>query len=251
MWQTKIFISTVGIVLLFLLAVVFLGPVLFASIAYPLPEQYRPAIAKWTNEYCQGIPDSANLLAGLIYTESTWKVTAASHAGAVGLTQFIPSTARAVAKRLGIENFTPSQLTKDPELAIRFGAHYICGRINDYGGNITLGLIAYNGGGGAVNAYRAGSPVRGTVQYANKVQAVGKAYRSIYGDWAPGYLTNAAIVDPTSDEFAVQPKTSPTDTTYDVVNFWQGLLTSPEAVNTDEEQSGGVGDFFRGLFQIR
>lgn len=252
MWQAKILITSLAIVFLALITVFFVGPVLFASVAYPLPEQYRSSIANATNEYCQGVDDSPNLLAALIYSESTWRPNATSHVGAVGLTQFMPATARGVAKNiLGDSNFDPNRLKTDTDLAIKFGAYYLCRRIADYGGNVGLALIAYNGGGGAVNAFRAGNPVRGTVGYRDKILAVQKAYRSIYGhDWYKSYLTSANGAPVSNEEFAVQPKADLTERTYDVGAFWQGLLTNPETVNNESDQQGGIGNFFRNLFQI-
>ncbi|MEX0594847.1 MAG: transglycosylase SLT domain-containing protein [Patescibacteria group bacterium] len=219
-----------------------LGPVLFASIAYPLPKQFQGSMAKWTNEYCKGVA-TPNFLAALIYTESTWNVTAHSYAGAVGLTQFIPSTAVAVAQRLGVSPFTPSDLTSNPDLAIRFGAHYICGRIRDYGGNVRKGLIAYNGGGGAVLAYEAGSPIGGTVAYADKILTIEKAYDKIYGQWWKNYIDGA-----NNNDFELKPKTDLSLViTVPILDFWRGLL-SPSTINTDLEQdnsSSGVGSIWQ------
>lgn len=209
-----------------------LGPGLFASVAYPLPEKYKPSIAKWTKEYCGSISDPAHLLSGLIMAESGWREGAASYAGAIGMTQFIPSTATAVAKRLGVSPFTPSDLTKDSDLSIRFGAYYICTRIKDYGGNVKLGLIAYNGGGGAVMAYQAGSPVKGTVGYANKVMTLQRAYKSIYGDWWRDPKYGGQVIDP-NEPFEVLPKTETSVVgSVSIVDFWQGLLSNSD---TSEE----------------
>ncbi|MBI4948274.1 transglycosylase SLT domain-containing protein [Candidatus Berkelbacteria bacterium] len=217
---------TIGI-LVFLL-----GPGLFASVAYPLPEKYKGSIAKWTKEYCTGISDSAHLLSGLIMAESGWREGAASYAGAIGMTQFIPSTAVAVAGRLGISPFTPSDLTRDSDLSIRFGAYYICTRIKDYGGNVKLGLIAYNGGGGAVNAYLAGTPVSGTVGYADKVMRLQRAYKSIYGDWWRDPKYGGEPINP-NEPFDVFPKTETSVVgSISIIDFWQGLLSNDDAPET-------------------
>ena len=228
----------VSLALFFVGSVVFLlGPVLFASIAYPLPEKYRESIAKWNNEYCQGVA-SPNLVSALIYTESTWKEGARSYAGAVGMTQFIPSTARAVASRLGVSPFEPEDLTKDPDLSIRFGSYYICTRIKDYGGNVRYGLIAYNGGGGAVLALQRGTPITSTLAYADKILRIEKAYDTIYGEWWKA-LENGV----NNEEFELKPKTSfSLLVTVPLLDFWKGLLSSPvdqqPAENNDQQDSG-------------
>lgn len=214
-----------------LLAYLF-GPSLLASVAYPLPAKYQPAIAKYSQEY--GI--SPNLLCGLIVSESNWRENARSSAGAVGLTQVIPSTGRAIASRLGVTNFSPNDLITDPELSIRFGAYYIADAIRRNGGNETLGLIAYNGGQGAVNAYQRGYPVRGTVGYANRVLAVEGQYDKIYGQWwnrpdLPLITARPKVTD-------LLPKISPLD-------FWRTLIFAP----SDSSKTGAdqFDDFWQDL----
>jgi hypothetical protein len=237
--RKKITLLITGILLLSGVTVFFLGPVLFASVSYPLPEKYRASVAKWTQEYCQGLPVTPNFLAALIMTESGWRENAKSYAGAVGLTQFIPSTAVATAKRLGVSPFTPSDLTKNPDLSIRFGAYYICTRIRDYKGDMKKGLIAYNGGGGAVLAYERGTPVRGTVGYAEKILAMWRAYDKIYGKWweNPAGETGS---------FNVQPKTDISlIATVPILDFWRGLLSNPVSDQEPAEDASGVNDLWR------
>lgn len=228
--RAKVVAGSVVILLLIGVAVFIFGPVLFASIAYPLPDKYRGSIVKWTKEYCGDVTDAPNLLAGLIMTESGWRENARSYAGAVGMTQFTQSTARSTAVRLGISPFTPNDLIANPDLSIRFGAYYICGRIRDYGGNVQKGLIAYNGGGGAVNAFVAGTPVKGTVAYASKVVALQKAYTNIYGRWWENPVPGSD-----SGEFTVTPKTDVSlITTVPIVDFWQGLLSNQDTGSSEE-----------------
>lgn len=210
-------VSLVGLgVLLFVL-----GPALFASVAYPLPQEYQQTVC----DEAKNFNVEPKLLAGLIFTESRWNPTAQSGAGAQGLTQFISGTAISVAKHLGVSPFQPSDLKKDPKMAIRFGAYYLSDLVNRrYGGNKIKALIAYNGGGGAVIGYEQGYPFKGTLAYANKVIAVGDMYESIYGDWC----NRAELPD-----LSAKPQ-NPTDllTTINIGDFWKGLLSS-EAVTTD------------------
>ena len=221
----------VGILFGGLVAFLF-GPSLLASVAYPLPAKYQPAIAKYSQEY--GI--SPNLLCGLIVTESNWHENARSSANAVGLTQVIPSTGRAIAQRLGVSNFSPNDLINNPELSIRFGAYYIGEAIRRNGGNETLGLIAYNGGQGAVNAYQPGFPIRGTVGYANKVLAIENQYDKIYGQWwdrpdLPLIAARPKITD-------LLPKISPLD-------FWRSLIVTQPTDAKSESQE--FNDFWQDL----
>jgi hypothetical protein len=228
-----------------------LGPVLFASVAYPLPTQYQASVAKWSGQYCSNIPNSPNLLSALIFTESGWHPTSRSGAGAVGLTQFIPSTAYSIAKQLGVSPFTPSDLINNPDLAIRFGAYYICQRIGDYGGNVTKGLIAYNGGGGAVVAYEIGTPIYSTVAYARKIISIQSAYQTIYGTWwtttlPPSSTTGNATTAPPVQQFNVQPQTSLSlVTAQPLTSFWQGILFSNTASADGQSTSSNLSNFWK------
>lgn len=236
--------SVIGLVLAAGLIFIF-GPVLFASVAYPLPDQYRSSLVKWSNAYCQGIDQPEHLLSALIYTESTWHTTSQSGAGAVGLTQILPSTAYSIAQRLGVSPFSPSDLINNPDRAIQFGSYYICQRIKDYGGDVKKGLIAYNGGGGAVIAYEVGSPVYGTVAYANKILAIKQAYATIYGSWWTGTSTDTSS---SSTQFTVQPKTSTSlISTVPLLDFWKGLLNqNPTPADTSSSSSSsGLGSFWK------
>lgn len=239
--RARITVGILSIIIAIGIIVLLLGPVLFASVSYPLPEKYRASVAKWTNEYCSGLTVTPNFLAALIMTESGWRENARSYAGAVGMTQFIPSTATATAKRLGVSPFTPNDLTKNPDLSIRFGAYYICTRIRDYKGDLKKGLIAYNGGGGAVLAYERGTPVKGTVGYAEKILAMWRAYDKIYGKWWENPTINGATT-----EFNVQPKTDLSLlSTVSVVDFWRGLLSSPVSEQEPTQSDDAVNDLWR------
>lgn len=208
----------IGVGLLGLGLILFvIGPVLFASVAYPLPKEYQDALCK--ESAANGI--SPNFLAGLIYTESHWNPSARSGSGAQGLTQFTQSTARAEAERLGISPFQPSDLINNPNLAIKFGADYIHNAVVRYGGDKRKALIAYNGGGGAVVGYEKGYPFSGTLAYANKVLATEAMYDQIYGD----YCNWTALPDLSGKS------KNPTEliTTLSIPDFWKNLLfnTSP------------------------
>ncbi len=225
-----------GVAIIFLVIAVFLiGPALFASIAYPLPENHKAAVAKWSQEY--GI--DPNLLCALIFTESGWHESSRSGAGAVGLTQIVPGTAAGIAGNLGVSNFSTDQLISDPDnKAIRFGAYYISAVIKRNGGDVRLGLIAYNGGQGAVLAEQRGSPIRGTIAYANKVMAIQSMYGKIYGQWWQSA--------PDLPQFSVNPKPTDLITSISVLDFWRSIISnsaSSPATSTDNS----FGNFWQNL----
>lgn len=229
---------SLGAIVVGIIATLFVfGPILWASVAYPLPEKYRPALVRWSKEY--GI--SPNFLAAIIMTESTWRENARSHAGAIGLTQFIPSTARVTAARLGVTPFRPDDLITNPELSIRFGAYYISEGLKRYNGDKRTALVAYNGGGGAVNAWRAGFPIRGTLAYADKVLAIERAYDKIYGNWWElESLGN-------SQELKIEPRRDVTVvTSIPIIDFWRNLLYT-RVLQQSEEKQVDLNNFWQNL----
>ncbi len=99
------------------------------------------------------------LLSGLIEQESGFDPTAASSAGALGLTQLMPSTAAS----LGVsEPLNPAQ-------SIEGGARYLSQLLHQFGGSTADALAAYNAGPGAVEQYGGVPPYAETQQYVAKV----------------------------------------------------------------------------------
>ncbi|GMU03406.1 tetratricopeptide repeat protein [Corallococcus caeni] len=121
------------------------------EVAYP--NAFRDLIEKHTAT--AGVePD---LLQALMREESALDPKALSWAGAMGLTQLMPSTAKGVARELKVKKFTVDSLLQ-PELNIRFGAHYLGGLIKQFKGHTPYAVGSYNAGSGAVNRWRAASP---------------------------------------------------------------------------------------------
>ncbi|MEY4615095.1 MAG: putative soluble lytic transglycosylase [Pseudomonadota bacterium] len=85
------------------------------------------------------------LLFSLIRQESAFHLAATSRSQAKGLMQLIPPTSQEVAQDLRIKNFNSDQMYH-PEVNIRFGAHYLAKVIRQFGGNVSVGLAAYNAG---------------------------------------------------------------------------------------------------------
>ena len=99
-----------------------------------------------TPKYINGrkIPDSAFILS-IIRQESEFDLSANSHAGAKGLMQLMPYTAKLVAKQAKLP-YSKSRLTTDPEYNINLGSHYIAGLILEYEGAYPFAIAAYNAG---------------------------------------------------------------------------------------------------------
>ena len=90
------------------------------------------------------IPESAFILS-IIRQESEFDLSAHSHAGAKGLMQLMPYTAKLVAKQAKLP-YSKSRLTRDPEYNINLGSHYIAGLILEYEGAYPFAIAAYNAG---------------------------------------------------------------------------------------------------------
>jgi len=87
------------------------------------------------------------MLAALVWTESTFRPDVVSPAGAIGLTQLLPGTAREV----GVDPF-------DPVDNLHGGARYLRGLLDRYPGRADLALAAYNAGPGNVDDAGPGIP---------------------------------------------------------------------------------------------
>ena len=105
---------------------------------YPL--EYRQAIEKNARE--RGLPPA--LVAGIIRQESAFDRKAQSWAGARGLMQLMPATAKEWAGKLDMKH-SPERLF-EPEYSIRLGSAYFDYVLDRFDGNVELALAGYNGG---------------------------------------------------------------------------------------------------------
>ena len=106
----------------------------------------------------------------VIWQESKYDVNAHSHAGAQGLMQLMPATA----KRFGCEDMN------DPESNIEAGTKYLGWLLKRFDGNVELALAGYNAGEGAVDKYNGIPPYNERRNYVKIIsQRYGKTYLTV------------------------------------------------------------------------
>lgn len=104
---------------------------------------------------------------GLTRQESRFVANIVSSAGAVGLMQLMPPTARWVAKQTGRADFRATQL-QDPSINAQFGTFYLRYVLDRLDGLPVLATAAYNAGPGRAQAWRGATPIEGAI-YAETI----------------------------------------------------------------------------------
>ena len=150
-------------------------PAWWARIWYPL--RYSTIVRAHAHNYDL----NPALLAAVIDEESKFRADAKSSAGAVGLMQLLPVTAKGIAIHTGGSKFVTSDLY-DPEINVRYGAWYLHHLLQKYGDE-RLALAAYNAGQQNVDSWRAeGKDIQfpETRAYVDKVERLKGIYRRTY-----------------------------------------------------------------------
>jgi soluble lytic murein transglycosylase len=151
---------------------------------YPLV--YSTLVARYTaaNSLSEG------LIYGLIRAESGFSPAIKSPAGAIGLMQLMPATAKATAHENGTFN---SQKLVVPEYNIKLGTRHFRDLMKGYDGEVVYSIAAYNAGASAVERWRKNLkglkkdefiesiPYQETRDYVKKVYASAATYRQLYG----------------------------------------------------------------------
>ena len=103
---------------------------------------------------------------GLIRQESRFIMDARSHVGASGLMQVMPATAKWTAKKIGLTNFTPEQIT-DREINVAIGTGYLKLVLDDFEGSMPMATAAYNAGPSRPRNWRKGPVLEAAIWAEN------------------------------------------------------------------------------------
>jgi soluble lytic murein transglycosylase len=122
----------------------------------------REARTKGANYYARpGFPEVQipqaygrhwTLAHAIMRQESSFDRAAVSHAGARGMMQLMPGTAREVAGKLGLP-YQFASLTNDPSYNMMLGTSYLGTLLDQWGGNVPLAVASYNAGSGNVRRW--------------------------------------------------------------------------------------------------
>lgn len=174
--------------LLMILCVILLavqGRAVWIKITHPF--KYEGVVRQYAQEY----NIDPMLVAAVINVESKFDPKAQSSKGAKGLMQLLDDTAMWGAEKIGIEDFDPDQLFV-PETNIRIGCWYLARLTEQYHGNLTVALAAYNGGSGNVSKWLQDAelskdgknlttiPFPETEAYVERVLEQADRYRQLY-----------------------------------------------------------------------
>jgi soluble lytic murein transglycosylase len=127
------------------------APMALQRLAYPFPfaELIRAEAGKWGLD--------PRLLAAVIRQESHFETGVASSAGAQGLMQVMPGTAKSIASQLGWQDFQAEQAYW-PYVNVAFGAFYVQQWLKHFDNSLFMALAAYNGGPGNAAVWRKWAP---------------------------------------------------------------------------------------------
>lgn len=131
----------------------------FTQIAFPTLT--TPPATNWT------------MVHAITRQESQFAQNAISHAGASGLMQLMPGTAREQAGKMGM-SYLSASVIDDASYNIRLGDGYFARMMDYYGGSFPLAVAAYNAGPGNVNKFlRAnGDPRTGSVEWIDWIERI-------------------------------------------------------------------------------
>ena len=134
--------------------------------SYPLIENYIPQ--KFKNSL-----STLALIHAISHQESNFRINAYSSAGARGVMQLMPYTAKKVAKDLKIR-YRKKELTRNPQYNVTLGSTYIYEMLKRYKNSLPLALASYNAGPNRVKIWlkRYGDPRKGQISFIDWIESI-------------------------------------------------------------------------------
>jgi peptidoglycan lytic transglycosylase len=159
------------------------------------------------------------MLYGIARQESRFIPDIVSSAGAVGLMQLMPGTARWVAKQMARNDYQPAQIG-NTDLNTQFGAYYFKYWLERLDKMPALAAAAYNAGPGRAQAWRPAAPLEGAIwvetipfnetrDYVKKVLANAMIYNQSFGGASTSLTSLLGVVAPRSGTIASTGPASP------------------------------------------
>jgi soluble lytic murein transglycosylase len=167
----------------------------------PFNEQVRPAAQK------QSLDDA--WVYGLMRQESRFITNAKSTVGASGLMQLMPATAKWVASKIGLANYSQSRVN-ETEVNLLLGTSYMRMVMESLDNHPVLASAAYNAGPGRARRWRADRPLEGAIyaetipfnetrDYVKKVMSNAVYYSALFEDQPQTLKPRLGTIGPRSD----------------------------------------------------
>jgi soluble lytic murein transglycosylase len=168
------------------------------------PSPFRDAMVQYTAPL--GLDET--WVYGLIRQESRFIMDARSSVGAAGLMQLMPATARYVARKMNVTDFSPARVN-ERDMNIQLGTGYLKMVLDDLDGNAVLATAAYNAGPGRPRSWRSTlvRPVEGAIfaetipfnetrDYVKKVMSNTVYYAALFEDKAQSLKQRMGVIAP-------------------------------------------------------
>ncbi len=140
---------------------------------YPSLKYSYPEIIEYIPKKFENSKPTIALIHAIVHQESNFSINAYSSAGARGLMQLMPFTAKKVAKDLRIKYYK-NKLTRNPQYNILLGTTYINEMLIKFNKSLPLALAAYNAGPSRVKIWlkRYGDPRQKEISYENWIESI-------------------------------------------------------------------------------
>ena len=167
----------------------------------PFDDQVRPAAQK------QSVDEA--WVYGLMRQESRFITNAKSTVGASGLMQLMPATAKWVANKIGLANYSHSRVN-DTETNLLLGTTYMRMVMESLDNHPVLASAAYNAGPGRARKWRADRPLEGAIyaetipfnetrDYVKKVMSNAVYYSALFEDKPQTLKPRLGVIAPRAD----------------------------------------------------